>query len=171
MKNKLSYLRTKANTPRRQRNEWEPPRKKRLSVFAPKSPMLHASCNNDPSTHRSNVMLLQEEEEKLNPNREVVMDLMRKTFFIRRQSIVKAPASVTKLLKIYPSLRNYDQVSEFVWTIVRAHNMLCMTNHQHFNRWPFHINHGSGVDKGGPDRQVPTHVKYPAFLMFGMPCD
>ena len=58
-------------------------------------------------------MILQEEEEKLNPNREVVMDLMRKTFFIRRQNILRAPVSVTKLLRIYPSLRNHDQVSQF----------------------------------------------------------
>ena len=56
-------------------------------------------------------MVLQEEEEKVHPNEEVVMDLMKKTFYIRRRNILKAMTSVTNLLKIYPSLRNHSQVS------------------------------------------------------------
>ena len=116
LKNKLSYLRAKAYGTVRQRNDWESPRKKKLPFFVPKFPVLHLhdGCNKDPRTHERNLMLLQEEEEKLHPNREVVMDIMKKTFYVRRQNILKASTSVSNLLKIYPSLRNYDQVSAYV---------------------------------------------------------
>ena len=122
LKSKLGYLRTKAHGTVKQRNDWDPPRKKKLSFFAPRFPMLylHDVCNNDPSTHKRNLVALQEEEEKLHPNEEVVMDLMEKTFFIRRQNILKASIPVTDLLKIYPSLRNYNQVSA-IW---HCHYML-----------------------------------------------
>lgn len=116
-------MRAKANATIRQRDEREPPRKKKLSFFAPQSPVLRKAsnnCNNDLKAHKRNLMILQEEEEKLNPNKEVVMDLMKKTFFIRRQNILKAPASVPNLLKIYPSLRNCDQVSDLVMYIIKS---------------------------------------------------
>lgn len=112
LKSKLSYLRAKTYATVRQRNDWESPRKKRLSFFVPKFPVLHPydGYNKDPSTHERNLMLLQEEEEKLHPNREVMMDIMKKTFYIRRQNILKASVSVSNLLKIYPLLRNYNEV-------------------------------------------------------------
>jgi len=90
-------------------------RKRRSSVFAPNPPALQLSREyaDYSKTHGQSLKALQEEEEKLSPNEEVVANLMKKTFFIRRRSILKckAPISVANLLKIYPSLRNCNQVS------------------------------------------------------------
>jgi len=120
-------LRAKASGTKKER-ESETPRKKRLSFFALKSPDLRPSSDydDDPRTHEYNLKALQREEEKQNPNKEVVMDLMKKTFFIRRQNILKlkAPISVANLLKIYPSLRNYNQVSTYAGTIINIMNLL-----------------------------------------------
>ena len=109
----MSYLRSKAHATRKQRNNQKPPRKKKLSIFVPKFPMLHQydNFNNESSAHERNVRALQEEEEKLHPNEDIVTNLMKNTFFIRRQNILKASISVTNLLRIYPSLRKYNQVS------------------------------------------------------------
>ena len=109
----MSYLRAKAHATRKQRDDQKPPRKKKLSIFAPKFPALHQydNYNNETSAHERNLIALQEEEEKLHPNEDIVTDLMKNTFFIRRQNILKASTSVTNLLRIYPSLRNYNQVS------------------------------------------------------------
>lgn len=114
LKNKLNYLRFKAHGTIRPRNDCLPPiRKKRLTTFSPKPLVLlpmSDDCGNGPSEHERDLMVLQEEEGKMNPNNEVVMDLMRKTYSSRRQNILSVPTSLTDLLKIYPSLKDYYQV-------------------------------------------------------------
>ena len=88
-------------------------RKIKVSRFTLKPPVLHLcdGCDTDPKVHERNLKALQNEEKKLNPNKAVIMGLMKKTFYIRRWNILKTPTTVSNILKIYPSLRNCDQVS------------------------------------------------------------
>ena len=64
----------------------------------------------DKNSHDRHVKLLQMEEKKLSPDLNIVADLMKRTFSIRRAGILDEPQPVYQLLKVYPSLRRYDQV-------------------------------------------------------------
>ena len=82
-------------------------------MFAPKPPVLQSSASHDDSlaAYEMNLRMLQQQGEKPNPDKGVVMDLMKKTFYLRRQNILKASTSVASLLKTFPCLRNRIQVS------------------------------------------------------------
>ena len=110
LEDKLMYLR---NCTSRQAYKGPASRKRSSFVFTPRPPELRppADYNDSLATYEMNLRMLQVEERKPNPNRETVMSLMEKTFFIRRQNILKAPTSVSSLLETFPSLRNYIQVS------------------------------------------------------------
>ena len=112
LEDKLSYLRCSKT---RQIYKAPASRKRGSFVFTPRPPELQPPADYDDSsaTYEMNLRMLQVEEKKPNPNRETVMNLMEKTFFIRRQTILKAPTSVSRLLETFPSLRNHIQVSMY----------------------------------------------------------
>lgn len=119
LEDKLTYLRSCKT---KLKNKCQTYRKRKSFIFTPRPPVLQPPVHYDNSlaTFEMNLMILQGEEKKPNPNREMVMDLMEKTFFIRRQNILKTTTSVASLLKMFPSLRNHIQVS------VHAHmNNIC----------------------------------------------
>ena len=88
-------------------------RKKNIPVYSPDSPALlrNPSYDDNLVAYERNVEALQEEEANLSPKKEVVMDLMKKTFFIRRKNVLIGQTSVVSLLQIFPSLKNHSQVS------------------------------------------------------------
>lgn len=114
LKNKLNYLRKRGSRTSQQKNGCQTPKKRKLSSFTPNPPVLQQSNADSSAEYEANLKTLQKEGEKHNPNKMLVMDLMKKTFYMRRQSILKGPTSVASLLKIFPFLRNYDQVSELL---------------------------------------------------------
>ena len=113
LKDKLIYLRSIKTRKRNQSQSTG--RKYSFPVYCPNPPALPRSPGHDNSLamYARNVKALQEEEAKPSPNKEVVMDLMKKTFFIRRNNAVKASTPVVTVLKIFPSLKNYSQVSVY----------------------------------------------------------
>lgn len=117
LEDKLTYLRNCKT-----RQMYKPPasRKRNSFVFTPRPPELRPPADYDDSsaTYEMNLRMLQVEERKPNPNREMVMSLMEKTFFIRRRNILKALTSVSSLLETFPSLRNYIQVSTYMCILI-----------------------------------------------------
>ena len=119
LKDKLVYLRSVKTRKRNKcqstgRNKCQSTsRKNSFPVYCPISPALLRSPGHDNSlaTYARNAKVLQEEEAKPSPNKEVVMDLMKKTFFNRRNNTLKASTSIVTMLKTFPSLKNYSQVS------------------------------------------------------------
>ena len=111
MEDKLTYLR---NCKHRQTYNHHPSRKREYSVFTPRPPTLEPSTEYDHSllAYERNLRILQQQVEVSNPDKEVVMDLMEKTFYMRRQNILKASTSVAGLLKTFPCLRSHVQVSK-----------------------------------------------------------
>lgn len=111
LEDKVAYLRHRGT--RGRRNKGQPYNKRRSSVYAPDPPALprYAGYDDNSAAYGRNLKMLQEEEKKPTPDKEVVMDLMKKTFFIRRQNILKIKTPVASLLKMFPSLRNEIQVS------------------------------------------------------------
>lgn len=112
LEDKLTYLRTSKT---KQKNQYHRSKKRSPFVFSPRPPILQPPIDYDDNSamYEMNLRMLQKEEEKPNPNKEVVLDLMEKTFFIRRQNILKTPTSVASLLKTFPSLKNHIQVSVY----------------------------------------------------------
>lgn len=80
-------------------------------MFTPKPPVLQSPADSSPAAYEMNLKILQQQGERPNPDKAVVMDLMKKTFYTRRQNILKASTSVAGLLKIFPCLRSHIQVS------------------------------------------------------------
>ena len=64
----------------------------------------------DKNSHDRHVKLMQLEERKVSPDLNILADLMKRTFSIRRTEIIDEPQPVYQLLKVYPSLRRYNQV-------------------------------------------------------------
>ena len=91
-----------------------PPTKKQYKGKYPSvepNPMIiMQATGEDKNSHDRHVKLIQLEERKVSPNLNVLADLMMRTFSIRRIGIVDEPQPVNQLLKVYPSLRRYDQV-------------------------------------------------------------
>ena len=63
----------------------------------------------DKSSHDRHVKLMQLEERKVSPNTNILNDLMKRTFSLRRTEIVDKPQPIQQILS-YPSLRRYNQV-------------------------------------------------------------
>ena len=64
----------------------------------------------DKNSHDRHVKLMQLEERKVSPDLNILADLMKRTFSIRRTEIIDEPQPVHQLLKAYPSLRRSNQV-------------------------------------------------------------
>lgn len=64
----------------------------------------------DKASHTRHIKMLQMEERKLSPDKNIVADLMKRSFYYRRIEICEEPQLVQQLLKIYPSLKRCDQV-------------------------------------------------------------
>lgn len=68
----------------------------------------------DKVSHDRHVKLMQLEERKVSPDVNILADLMKRTFPIRRAEIIDEPQPVNELLKVYPSLRRCDQVIQSI---------------------------------------------------------
>ena len=108
LEDKLSYLQ---NCKTKQTYTYQLSRRKRCSMFTPKPPVLQSPAGSL-AAYEMNLKILQQQGERPNPDKAVVMDhLMKKTFYMRRQNILKASTSVADLLKTFPCLRSHIQVS------------------------------------------------------------
>jgi len=88
-----------------------PPVKKKPHY--PSQSMPAAAVGEDKASHSRHVKMLQSEERKVSPDKNVVADLMSRTFYFRRSEILEQPQLVQELLKTYPSMKRYDQVHIF----------------------------------------------------------
>ena len=118
MEDKLTYLRSCKTKPRYMYN-YQPSKRRKCSIFTPKPPALQSSCDHSLTAYEMNLRILQQEGEIPNPDKGMVKDLMKKTFYTRRQNVLKASTSVASLLKTFPCLRSHIQVS--------VHAEICMT--------------------------------------------
>ena len=80
-------------------------------MFTPKPPVLQSSAGSSSAAYEMYLKLFRQQGERPNPDKAMVMDLMKKTFYMRRQNILKASTSVADLLKTFPCLRSHIQVS------------------------------------------------------------
>ena len=101
-------------------------------MFTPKPPVLQSPAGSS-AAYEMNLKILQQQGERPNPDKAVVVDLMKKTFYMRRQNILKASTSVADLLKTFPCLRNRIQVSSMrnVCSSM-SHNLMRVYIHQYF---------------------------------------
>ena len=96
-------------------NKTSPVKKKPRVHYPSIVPTAHAvpPVGEDKASHTRHVKILQLEERKMAPDKNVVADLMIKTFHFRRCEILEEPQPVQELLKMYPSMKRYNQVCNF----------------------------------------------------------
>lgn len=82
-----------------------PPKKKRKQDFWPSQPPIAPPPGEDEESFKRHQKFLQMEVKKVNPNQNVIDDLMERIFTFRRQDIIQKAVSVTETLKTYPSLK------------------------------------------------------------------
>ena len=121
LRDKMKYLRgykPKGGTKRAVEHEPDlesPPKRQYKGIYPSTESMviteMHTQATGeDNNSHDRHVKLLQMEERKVSPDMNIVADLMKRTFLIRRTGIMDEPQPVYQLLKVYPFLRKYDQV-------------------------------------------------------------
>lgn len=65
----------------------------------------------DEASQQRHLRLLKNEMKKVNPSKQIVRELMKKTFPTRRKAIVEGMGTVKELLFTYPALKFPDEVS------------------------------------------------------------
>ena len=121
LRDKMKYLRNAKPRPRVKHDltvdeESLPVKKKPFKPQYPSysmSPEQSAPAAEDEASHLKHVKKLQLEERKVSPDRNVVADLMNRTFHLRRCEILKQPQLIQQLLKTYPSMKRCDQVCSY----------------------------------------------------------
>ena len=79
-------------------------------------PAIEPPVGEDNASHMRHLKMLQLEERKVSPDRNVISDLMKRTFHYRRLEIIEEPKMVQQLTKVYPSLKRCNQVC--MWRIL-----------------------------------------------------
>ena len=123
LKDKMKYLRnSKPRIKSENSNEMsEPPAKKIKKEFTqiphiPAAP--HIPKGEDEASYLRHLKVLQQEEKKMSPNKQVIADLMTRTFPFRRKEILEEPSSMDQLLKKFPSLKRTEQVTNDLKSII-----------------------------------------------------
>ena len=70
--------------------------------------------SDDDAAHKKRIKILKNENKKLIPDRQVVSELMEKTYTYRRRQILEEPVMVANLLDTFPFLSEIDQVCDCV---------------------------------------------------------
>lgn len=106
----MKYLRN--SKPRTKNDSQTPPVQKKPRAHYPSQSMAHLviPLGEDEASHSRHIKMLQLEERKVSPDKNVVADLMKRTFHFRRSEILEQPQLVQELIKTYPSLKRCDQV-------------------------------------------------------------
>lgn len=90
-----------------------PPAVKKRKLEVKQFPILHVPpipAGEDSSSNSRNEKLLNMEVKKINPNKNKITVLMRRTFAFRRADIMKNSRPIKEVLNVYPSFRRVEQV-------------------------------------------------------------
>jgi len=83
-------------------------------------PAIQPPVGEDNASHMRHIKVLQMEERKVSPDKNVISDLMKRTFHYGRQEIIEEPKMVQQLIKVYPSLKRSNQVCTHRAYIIHA---------------------------------------------------
>ena len=76
-------------------------------------PAIEPPVGENNASHMRHLKMLQLEERKVSPDRNVISDLMKRTFHYRRLEIIEEPKMVQQLIKVHPSLKRCNQVCTY----------------------------------------------------------
>lgn len=76
---------------------------------APATPLY--MCGEDDASIARHCKMLTSEMKRVNPNRQVIKQLMAKTFTLRRRQILEGMGTVQDIIKVYPALKYPEEVS------------------------------------------------------------
>lgn len=111
MKTRMAYLRKPDD---RKRGNPSKENRKSLPVAKPIMPAIPATIlmpiGEDEASQLRHEKVLKTEMKKVNPNKQVVRELMKRSFFLRREKIVGGLGSVQDVLAYYPALKCADEV-------------------------------------------------------------
>ena len=68
-------------------------------------------CGEDEASQTRHMKMLKNEAKKVNPNKQIVLKLMEKTFVLRRKDIHEGMGTVHEILSSYPALKHPEEVS------------------------------------------------------------
>lgn len=108
----MAYLRKPADMKR-----GNPIKEKRkpAPVMKPTMPTILAAnlvtIGEDEASQSRHLKVLKVELKKVNPNKRIVKELMKRTFTFRRKEIVEGMGSVQDILSAYPALKFPEEVS------------------------------------------------------------
>ena len=82
---------------------------KSVMPVIPDAPLL--PTGEDEASQQRHLRMLKSEMKKVNPNKQIYRELMKKTFPTRRKAVVEGLGTVKEILDTYPALRFPDEVS------------------------------------------------------------
>ena len=109
---RMAYLRKpddqKRGNPKKEKRNPAPPQKVIMPSASSDVPIL--PVGEDDASQQRHLKLLQTEMKKVNPNKQITRELMKRTFPTRRKEILQDGGSVEAILKMYPALKYPDEV-------------------------------------------------------------
>ncbi len=110
LKDKMKYLRNFGKPKRPRSDTNDEPVGKKFKKEIKQFPEPSFPVGEDEASSKRHQRMLLMEEKKLNRNKQTVSLLMSRTFTFRRNDITKNPKPVQDILRLYPSLKRFDQV-------------------------------------------------------------